>query len=99
MIISERLAPALHWSLLSSEYLPQVFLRFVQQAPLLGVQCLACPIDIKRQHRHGGLIGTALSPGAGFSGVLQREGDLPRASLCKHTLFEIQRIAAPGDIS
>ncbi len=82
--------------LLFSKRFPQFFFRFIQQTPLLGIQCHTGSVDVKRQHRHGGSIGTAFSPCAGFGGTFQRERDLPRTSLLEYILFEIQSIAMLG---
>src|SRR5215217_2284317 len=85
-------------SLLSSERLPQFVFRLVQQPPLLGIQCLACAIDIERQHRHGGSIGAALATRAGFSGTFERERDLSWTALLKDAFFEIQGMAPPRHV-
>jgi hypothetical protein len=68
----------------------------VQQAPLFRIQCLPCPVDVKRQHRHRRSIRTALSSGAGFGGTFQRKRDLPWAALLEYALFEVQSIAVTG---
>jgi hypothetical protein len=82
------------------------FMEGFPQFVFRGIQDLFLPcgkrrpgaIDIKIQHRHGGLIRRAFAPPAPLGRAFQRKRYPPRTPLLENLCFKVQCITAPGDL-
>lgn len=77
---------------------PQFIFRVFQNFLPVVRQILTRAIDIKGQHRHGGLKRPGLSPAASVGRALQRCRDLLRIILFKHMRLKLESAAVARDV-
>jgi hypothetical protein len=78
---------------------PELRLRALQDAALLGAHVLSGPVQIEGEHRHGRLVGRSLAPLARLGRALEGERDPARIALSEDAPLEIERIAPPRDLA
>ena len=80
----------------AAEQAAQLVLGGLESGPLRRGELLTRPVQVEREHRHGGTERIRLAAIALLGRTLERAGDLPRIFEGEHPGLEIERIARLG---
>src|SRR5690242_6038477 len=84
---------------ISMKDFPELNLGALLNALLFLGKARTRPIDVKRQHRHGGTIRFGSAAVTGLGRALERERNAARIGLFENVGFEVQRVAVAGNFT